>query len=120
MSLEHSPARRTDSAVADDLMLGAGPIAEFIYGKDTPETRRNVYRNPFGFGFFKHGNTLAALKSNTRAELAEAQRIAREAPTRENEDACGCEAASTSCARAIPLELLGVPAGPNGSGRFVV
>jgi hypothetical protein len=59
-------------------MLGAGPIAEFIYGKDTPETRRNVYRNPFGFGFFKHGNTLAALKSNTRAELAEAQRIARE------------------------------------------
>jgi hypothetical protein len=64
--------------VANDLLLGAGPIALFIYGEDTDDTRRNVYRNPFGFSFFKHGNTLAALKSQIHAELVEAQQAARQ------------------------------------------
>jgi len=90
MSLEHSPAKQhraaavrsakalDEMAVAEDLLLGAGPIAFFIYGENTPESRRNVYRNPFGFSFFKHGNTIAALKSTIRAEVVEAQQAARE------------------------------------------
>jgi hypothetical protein len=82
MSLEHSPARRQHAAreitVADDLLLGAGPIAGFLYGEDSAETRRNVYRNPMGLSFFKHGNTLAALKSTLHAEVNEAQEKARQ------------------------------------------
>jgi hypothetical protein len=83
MSLEHSPARqkprssitghsKADETIADDLMLGAGPIAFFIYGADTPEMRRNVYRNVFNLPLFKHGNTLAAFKSVIRTALMEA------------------------------------------------
>lgn len=30
-------------ALADDLLEGAGQIAEFIYGADTPITRRKVF-----------------------------------------------------------------------------
>ena len=71
-----------EATVANDLLLGAGPIALFIYGEDTPDTRRNVYRNPFGFSFFKHGAVIAALKTTIRAELAEAQQAAQQA-TRE-------------------------------------
>lgn len=63
--------------VAGNLLVGAGPIALYVYGEDTPDTRRNVYRNPFGFSFFKHGALLAALKSTIDAELAEAQQAAR-------------------------------------------
>jgi hypothetical protein len=82
MSLEHSPARQRQvgplSTIADDLLLGAGPIALHIYGVDTPETRRNVYRNVLGLSFFKHGNTLAALKSTIFSEITEMQRAAKE------------------------------------------
>ena len=60
-------------------MLGAGPIAFFIYGEDTPETRRDIYRNPMKLSFFKHGALIAALKSSIRAEIAEAQQAARKA-----------------------------------------
>ena len=63
---------------AAEAAIGAGPIAAFIYAEDTDDTRRNVYRNPFGFSFFKHGNTLAALKSQIRAELIEAQQASRQ------------------------------------------
>ena len=62
-----------------DLKLGARQIALEIYGEDTPETRRNVYRNPMGLSFFKHGNTIAALMSVIRAEIREAQRAAQNA-----------------------------------------
>jgi hypothetical protein len=96
MSLEHSPARQKRSSIttlrsdiptlrndpeatiADDLLLGAGPIAFFVYGVDTPESRRNVYRNVFKLPLFKHGNTIAALKSGIRAALTEAQHKASE------------------------------------------
>jgi hypothetical protein len=83
MSLEHSPSRQQRRAggesLAGDLMLGAGPIAFFIYGEDTPETRRDIYRNPMKLSFFKHGALIAALKSSIRAEIAEAQQAARKA-----------------------------------------
>jgi hypothetical protein len=83
MSLEHSPARQQkvgapSDSIANDLLLGAGPIALHIYGADTPETRRNVYRNVLKLSFFKHGNTLAALKSTILSEIKEMQRQAQE------------------------------------------
>jgi hypothetical protein len=91
MGLEHSPVRRqgmgaasgevptasSESTVADDLMIGAEPIARFLYGKAGKKEVRDVYRNPFGFSFFKHGNSIAGLKSTIRAELLEAQRAAQ-------------------------------------------
>jgi hypothetical protein len=91
MSFENSPARRqntgaasggapiaaSETTVADDLMVGAEPIARFLYGKAGKKELRDVYRNPFGFSFFKHGNSIAGLKSTIRAELLEAQRAAR-------------------------------------------
>jgi hypothetical protein len=103
MSLEHSPARQqrasitalqTEAAetIAGDLLLGAGPIAFFIYGVNTPEMRRNVYRNVFDLPLFKHGNTLAALKSGIRAALTEAQRKASE-ERRQKKEAQACAVA---------------------------
>ena len=67
-----------EGAIADDLMLGAGKIAAFLYGEDKAETRRDIYRNPMGLSFFKHGATIAALKSTIRAELLQAQQAAQE------------------------------------------
>lgn len=90
MSLEHSPARQRRRAggatasppqgesLADDLMLGASQIAFFLYGADTDEARRDIYRNPMGLPFFKHGALIAALKSTLRSEIAAAQEAARE------------------------------------------
>lgn len=99
MSLEHSPARQRrvqtvgpghnqgpplndpapEMAPADNLLIGAESIALYIYGKAGRKEVRDVYRNPFGFSFFKHGNAIAALKSTIRAELHEAEREAQEA-----------------------------------------
>jgi hypothetical protein len=66
-------------APADNLLIGAESIALYIYGKAGRKEVRDVYRNPFGFSFFKHGNAIAALKSTIRAELHEAEREAQEA-----------------------------------------
>lgn len=66
----------TGSTLADDLMIGAEAIAEFLYG-DRDRTR-DVYRNPAGFSFFKHGNSIAARRSTIRSELAVAEQAARE------------------------------------------
>jgi hypothetical protein len=65
-----------EAPVADDLLLGAGPIAEFLYGD--PSKRRDVYRNPAGLTFFRHGSAIAAFKSTLRTELADQERAARE------------------------------------------
>jgi hypothetical protein len=89
MSLEHALARQrragitslnadSGETIGNDLLLGAGPIAFFVYGANTPDTRRNVYRNVFNLPLFKHGNTVAALKSGVRAAVAEAQHKAVE------------------------------------------
>jgi ribonuclease BN (tRNA processing enzyme) len=97
MSLEHSPERQQrmkavgsnqgltsndpapELAPATNLLLGAESIALYIYGKAGRKEVRDVYRNPFGFSFFEHGNAIAALKSTIRAELHEAERAAQEA-----------------------------------------
>jgi hypothetical protein len=63
---------------AVNLLLGAQAIALYLYGKAGRKEIRDVYRNPFGFSFFKHGNAIAALKSTIRAELHEAERAAQE------------------------------------------
>ena len=95
MSLEHAPERQqrrqavgTGHALNDpapemspavNLLLGAQAIALYLYGKAGCKEIRDVYRNPFGFSFFKHGNAIAALKSTIRAELHEAERAAQQA-----------------------------------------
>jgi hypothetical protein len=61
-----------------DLKIGAGPLALAIYGEDTAETRRDIYRNPMGLPFFKHGNFVAGLISEIRATIREMQRTAKE------------------------------------------
>lgn len=72
--MDHKPQ---DAPLADDLLLGAGPIANFLYGD--PGRRRDVYRNPARLTFFRHGSAIAAFKSTLRAELADHERTAREA-----------------------------------------
>ena len=97
MSLEHSPERQQrmkavgsnqgltsndpapELAPATNLLLGAESIALYIYGEAGRKEVRDVYRNPFGFSFFKHGNAIAALKSTILAELHAAERAAQEA-----------------------------------------
>ena len=64
--------KQLQEALAGDLMIGAGRIAEFIYGDAA--RARDVYRNPAGLSFFKHGASIAAFKSTIRKELEEAQR----------------------------------------------
>ena len=66
-------------APATNLLLGAESIALYIYGKAGRKEVRDIYRNPFGFSFFKHGNAIAALKSTILAELHAAERAAQEA-----------------------------------------
>jgi hypothetical protein len=92
MPLEHSLARQPlgtasqasalaqsqEITLAEDLLLGAGPIASFIYGKDDDKARRDIYRNPFGFSFFRHGAQIAALKSTIIEEIRAAERAAQE------------------------------------------
>lgn len=72
-------------APADNLLIGAEAIARFIYGNAGKKERRDIYRNVFGFSFFKHGNAIAALKTTINAELAEKQRAAQAERQRKNE-----------------------------------
>jgi hypothetical protein len=57
------------SELANDLLLGAELIAQFVYGEVTEKTVRDVYRNVLQLPLFKHGNTLAGLKSAIVAEI---------------------------------------------------
>jgi hypothetical protein len=65
-----------ESSIADDLIVGAEKIAEFLYGDG--DRVRDVYRNVGGLTFFRHGAAVAALKSTLREEIREADRLARE------------------------------------------
>jgi hypothetical protein len=101
MPLEHSPARQQqtkafgpghdqgpqleDLAPATNLLIGAEAIAHYVYGKAGKKEMRDIYRNVFGFSFFKHGNAIAALKTTINAELAEKQRAAQAERRRKNE-----------------------------------
>jgi|ERR1700720_3650623 hypothetical protein len=77
--MERTPtATAPEMTIADDLLIGAEAIAVFLYGSAGTKELRDVYRNPFGFSFFKHGNAIAGLKSTIRAEVHEAQRAAAE------------------------------------------
>jgi hypothetical protein len=69
---------KTDSKVADDLVVGGENLAVFLYGNAGPQAMREVYRNPMGLTFFSHGGRKAAFKSTLRRELAEAENRARE------------------------------------------
>ena len=60
----------SDSPLADDILEGVGPIAVFLYGADTKETRSKVYydresnRKPIG----KAGGFLYASKAMLRKD----------------------------------------------------
>lgn len=71
--------RETLSPDPADLIVKAEEIARFLYGNADPSSLRQVYRNPLGLSFFRHGLFIAALKSTLRRELAERERKAREA-----------------------------------------
>jgi hypothetical protein len=66
-----------------DLMIGAAPIALFLFGEDDDETRRKIYdmkpEERKALGIFKWGKRWAALKTTLRqniAALAEPERAA--------------------------------------------
>jgi hypothetical protein len=61
-----------------DLRIGAEALALEIYGEDTDEAKRDIYRNPMNLPFFKHGNFIAGLVSEIRAAIRERQREAKE------------------------------------------
>ena len=83
--------QEVSTPLADDLMIGAEKIAEYIYGDAT--RTREVYRNPAGLSFFKHGASVAAFKSTIRKELEEAQQQARENRQRLKEAPPACPVA---------------------------
>ena len=71
-----------DKSLADDLVRGAGPIGDFIYGEDDPAAARKVYHNAAGWPFFRDGNILCAFKSELRKHAAGLQQEAAAARER--------------------------------------
>jgi len=67
--------------LANDLLIGAEAIAQFLY--DDPTHIRDVYRNPLGLPFFKHGAKIAATKSGLLAEIRGRESAARDAVAKE-------------------------------------
>jgi hypothetical protein len=63
----------------DDLMIGAQPIAQFVYGNTSPRSMRSVYANPLGLSLFKHGGFIAGRKSTIQRELGLIEAEARKA-----------------------------------------
>ena len=60
-----SSANDTGLPLAQDLMSGAGSIAQFMFGDDAEATRRKVYHaaDKLGLPCFKIGGTLCARRS---------------------------------------------------------
>lgn len=72
--------------IADDLITGIGPVTAEVYGEDTPEKRRRVYRQMYEVdpderlkGIFRVGGKISCLRSVLRADL---QRRAEEGAVR--------------------------------------
>jgi hypothetical protein len=85
-----TPVQDPTSPLANDLLIGAKPIAEFVYGD--PKKRRDVYRNPARLSIFRLGAQLAARKSTLRAEilaLENAARLAHEGAARQKNASLG-------------------------------
>ncbi|MGU3284995.1 DNA-binding protein [Methylobacterium mesophilicum] len=61
----HSGANDTGLPLAQDLMSGAGAIAQFMFGDDAEANRRKVYHaaDKLGLPCFKIGGTLCARRS---------------------------------------------------------
>jgi hypothetical protein len=62
-----------DDFVTKDVLIGAGPIAEDFFGKDTPENRRRIYHmhEERTLPTWNLGGKLAATRSALRATIAE-------------------------------------------------
>lgn len=60
------------STLADDLLIGADAIAEFVFGKSDSQARRKVYHaSSCGYlRVFKMGQGIAARKSELVADLS--------------------------------------------------
>jgi hypothetical protein len=67
-----------DKRTADDLMLGAGKIAEDVLGKNTKKNRRKIYHlHGLGvLGTFKIGGEIAGRRSTIRERIADHERRA--------------------------------------------
>jgi hypothetical protein len=79
--MERTPtATAPEMTIADDLLIGAQAIAVFLYGSAGTKELRDVYRNPFGFSFFKHGNAIAGLRARSAPKCTK-----RSAPPRRND-----------------------------------
>ena len=61
----HSGVNDTGLPLAQDLMSGAGAIAQFMFGDDAEANRRKVYHaaDKLGLPCFKIGGTLCARRS---------------------------------------------------------
>lgn len=62
--------------LAGNLMVGAGAIAEYLFGKDTKKNRRKVYYLHAGgiLGTFILGGKIAARRSTIVQRIAERER----------------------------------------------
>jgi hypothetical protein len=58
-----------------DLMLGAGPLAVFLFGNDSPPNKRRIYRlaEARALGLFKLEGHVAGFRSTVRAKFAQLQ-----------------------------------------------
>jgi hypothetical protein len=63
-------------AISDDLLYGAGPIAEFLYGD--VKHRRKVYHNAAALPVFRMGAILCARRSQLVGWIAEQETAARQ------------------------------------------
>jgi len=65
---------KDDATLADDVVEGAGPIAAFLYGCDTPENRKRVYyengTKQLPIVQLRRGGRLRLSKSATRQRIA--------------------------------------------------
>jgi hypothetical protein len=64
-STRPSGANDTGLPLAEDMMRGAGPLAEFFYGEDNEANRRKIYHlsDKHGLPTFKLGGVLCGRRS---------------------------------------------------------
>jgi hypothetical protein len=61
------------ASLADDLLIGAAPIAEFVFGDSSPPNRRRVYSLKDQLRLFHIGALLAGRKSTLTQLIADVE-----------------------------------------------
>jgi hypothetical protein len=59
-----------------DLIIGAGPIAEAVFGQNTPTLRRRIYDNSLKLPVFRSGTMLCARRSAIAAMFDQREKAA--------------------------------------------